>query len=65
MQYHCSACHTAFESAELPHACPHCRAEAGLEQVHATPMPMKLFGVLLGIVVVTSFVGALYGRFAG
>jgi len=65
VQYRCSACHTAFESAEPPHECPHCHAEAGLEAAHATPLPMKLFGLLLGAVIVTSLLGALYGRFAG
>ncbi len=65
MQYRCSACHTAFDAASEPHECPHCHAEAGLEPQHAVPMPMKLFGILLGAVIVTSLVGALYGRFAG
>jgi hypothetical protein len=65
VQYRCSQCHTAFESAAPPHECPVCHAEAGLEQAHAVPLPMKLFGVLLAAAIVTSFVGTLYGRFAG
>jgi hypothetical protein len=65
VQYHCSACHTAFESAEPPEACPHCHAEAGLEAAHAVPLPMKLFGLLLATVIVTSMLGAVYGLTAG
>ncbi|PCC67762.1 hypothetical protein SAMN02745121_02398 [Nannocystis exedens] len=55
MQYHCSRCHyvltapagTDGDGGELQ--CPRCKAEAGLEPQHATPLPMKLFAAFLGL----------------
>lgn len=65
MEYRCSACHTAFEADAAPHACPKCRAEAGLEPHHAVPVPMKLFGLLLGSVLLSSLAGGVLGLLAG
>lgn len=65
MEYSCSACHAVFSADSEPHACPRCRAEAGLEARHGVPIPMKLFGVLLVTVLVASVTGGVLGMLAG
>lgn len=65
MEYHCSACHTAFSADDAPHRCPKCGVEAGLELQHAVPMPMRLFGFLLASVLAASVVGGAVALFAG
>lgn len=58
MEYSCSRCHTEFtaEGAAPPEHCPTCKAEAGLERRHATPLAMKLFGALLAGVALAAVV---------
>ena len=66
MHYVCARCHHAFSAnpgVEL--ACPRCKAEAGLEPVHAVPLPMKLFGMVLAGVLVLALGGGLLGRLLG
>ncbi|MBK6916069.1 MAG: hypothetical protein IPH07_01585 [Deltaproteobacteria bacterium] len=65
MQYRCSACHHAFEADASPGECPRCHVEAGLERHHAPAPPMKLFGLLLGAVLVASAVGGVLGFVMG
>jgi hypothetical protein len=45
----CSRCHHRIEQSdgEEIHACAKCGAEAGLEEVVATPFAMRLFAVCL------------------
>lgn len=65
MQYHCSRCHYRLEApagkdgdgGELQ--CPRCKAEAGLEPVKGTPMPMWYFAVFLLGALVASAVGGV------
>ena len=61
MEYRCARCHTKFAVAdgEEPHACPSCKAEAGLEPVKKVPMPMALFGLVLGCALIASVVGGV------
>ena len=67
MQYHCSRCHQRITGpAEgAPEHCPRCKAEAGLEPVKATPLPMMLFAVFLGTAVVVSVVGGVVSVVSG
>jgi uncharacterized paraquat-inducible protein A len=65
VQYRCSSCHLAFDSAEEPETCPRCHAEAGLELQVAVPLAVKLFGALLACLITASLVGGLIGRLAG
>lgn len=65
MQFRCSQCHHAFEAPDDPAACPNCRAEAGIEAVHGVPVPMRLFGLLLGAVILVSAGGGVLSRLAG
>jgi uncharacterized paraquat-inducible protein A len=64
MLLHCSRCHHQFE-AEPEAACPRCKAEAGVEPEHGVPVPMRLFGLLLGAVIVATVSGGLLSRFVG
>lgn len=64
MMLRCSRCHNHFE-AEPPAVCPRCKAEAGLEPEHAVPLPMRLFGLLLGMVIVAAVSGGLISRALG
>jgi uncharacterized paraquat-inducible protein A len=64
MLLRCSRCHHQFET-ESPGACPRCNAEAGLEAEHGVPVPMRLFGLLLGAVIVAAASGGLLSRLAG
>ncbi|MBL8973284.1 MAG: hypothetical protein JNK56_22045 [Myxococcales bacterium] len=67
MQYHCSRCHqriTGPAEGEPDH-CPRCKAEAGLEPVKATPLPMMLFAAFLGTAVVASVVGGVVSVMSG
>jgi NAD-dependent SIR2 family protein deacetylase len=57
VEYRCSACHNQFASDDEPHGCPKCGALAGLEVQHGTPLPMRLFGMLLASVLAVSAVG--------
>jgi hypothetical protein len=49
MEFHCSRCHERFAGPEggAPEHCPKCKAEAGLEPVKRTPLPMMLFAAFL------------------
>jgi hypothetical protein len=63
VHYVCARCHQQFSAAAKgPLACPRCKAEAGLEPVHAVPLPMKLFGMVLAAVLVLALGGGLLGR---
>ncbi|MCB9567167.1 MAG: hypothetical protein H6710_08165 [Myxococcales bacterium] len=61
MEYRCARCHEKFAVAdgEEAHACPRCKAEAGLEPVKKVPKPMMLFGVFLGCALVATVVGGV------
>ena len=68
MEYHCSRCHKRFsaspDAALSEHGgdglrCPRCKAEAGLEPVKPTPLPMVLFAVFLGSAVLATVAGGL------
>jgi hypothetical protein len=63
VQYRCSRCHHAFEGDG--EACPNCKAEAGLEPVHGVPPAMRMFGLLLGTVIVVAIGGGLLTRLTG
>ena len=67
VQYRCARCHQEFSStatgAEL--ACPNCKAEAGLEPVHAVPVAMKLFGMVVAGVIALAVGGGLLSRLMG
>lgn len=61
MDVRCARCHTRFAVAdgEAAHACPKCKAEAGLEPIKKVPLPMALFGVFLGVALAASVVGGV------
>jgi len=65
MEYHCSRCHERFSASAdaAEHGshlhCPKCKAEAGLEPVKRTPLPMLLFAVFLGTAVLATTVGGV------
>jgi len=64
----CSQCHTVFsleEEGTEHHACPTCKAEAGLEPVTGVPPAMRMFGAVLGLVVLVAIAGDLVSRIAG
>ena len=66
MQYRCSRCHHAFSHEGDGHlVCPNCKAEAGLEAEHGVPPAMRMFGLLLGAVIVVALGGGLLTRLAG
>lgn len=68
MNYLCARCHHEFsvdgDGDELP-PCSKCGAEAGLEPIHGIPMAMKLFGAVLGGVIVLAIGGGLLSRIMG
>jgi hypothetical protein len=68
VEVHCSRCHLRFDLATDdkvgPH-CPRCKAEAGLERVMGVPLPMRLFGALLGTVLVAALAGGIMSRLVG
>lgn len=59
MRYRCSQCHHAWdvEGEDPPHACPNCKAEAGLEPKSGIPLAMRAFGLILGGAIVLAIVG--------
>jgi hypothetical protein len=58
VDYRCSQCHHRWAaSGDAPHACPSCRAEAGLEPAVEVPMPMRAFALVLGGAIVLALVG--------
>lgn len=66
MEYNCSRCHQRFaappsSSEQELHDlhCPRCKAEAGLEPVKPTSVPMILFAAFLGTAVVATAVGGI------
>jgi DnaJ-class molecular chaperone len=61
MEFACSRCHTKFaaQDEKAPERCPTCKAEAGLEAHHETPLAMKLFGAVLGCALLASIVGTV------
>ncbi len=61
MEFHCSRCHERFKGPESgePEHCPKCKAEAGLEPVKRTPVPMMLFAAFLATAVVATAVGGI------
>jgi hypothetical protein len=62
MQFRCARCHHAWEpSGDPPTACPNCKAEAGLEPVTGIPPAMRLFGLLLGGVLLLALSGGFLG----
>lgn len=72
MEYHCSRCHQRFpapasEGEQELHGlhCPRCKAEAGLEPIKATPLPMKLFAAFLGTAIVAIAVGGILSLVSG
>lgn len=74
MEYHCSRCHQRFqasaEAALSEHGgertrCPRCKAEAGLEPVKRTPLPMILFAVFLGTAVLATALGGIVSLASG
>jgi hypothetical protein len=65
MQYRCSKCHTPLETEGVPNKCPTCKAEIGFERVDYVPGPMKLFGLLLGAVILVAATGSVVARMAG
>ncbi len=66
MHYRCARCHHEFASeGDERLACSSCGAEAGLEPIHGTPVAMKLFGLLLGGVIVMAVGGGLLSRMVG
>jgi len=62
MQYKCAQCHHAWsvEGESEPHACPNCKAEAGLEPEHGIPFAMMAFGLSLAGAAIASIVGSLW-----
>jgi len=61
MEYRCARCHTAISVADgdSPHACPSCKAEAGLEPHKKIPTAMALFGLVIGCALVVTVVGGV------
>lgn len=57
--WQCSRCHHTWqvEGEDDPHACPNCKAEAGLHVEYGMSASMKLFGLLLGGSIVAAVVG--------
>jgi hypothetical protein len=49
------------EGDEAPHACPNCKAEAGLEPKSGIPLAMSAFGLILGGAIVLALVGTVLG----
>ena len=67
MEFHCSRCHERFKGPEGGAAehCPKCKAEAGLEPVKRTPLPMMLFAAFLATAVVATAVGGIVSMVSG
>ena len=66
MQYQCSQCHHTFTSEGRAEHCPNCKAEAGLEAHEGVPaLPMRLFGLLLALVILTAVGGGVDSRIVG
>ncbi|MBK8265520.1 MAG: hypothetical protein IPK80_29850 [Nannocystis sp.] len=68
MEYRCARCHAKFsvEGGEVAHACPRCKAEAGLDPVmRKVPLPMVLFGAFLSVALVATVVGGILSRGGG
>jgi hypothetical protein len=67
MEFHCSRCHERFAGPEggAPEHCPKCKAEAGLEPVKRTPLPMMLFAAFLATAVVATAVGGIVSMVSG
>ena len=63
----CAQCHHEFSADpdEGETACPNCKAEAGLEPIHAVPIAMKLFGMVVAGVIVLAVGGGLLSRVMG
>ena len=67
MEFHCSRCHERFkgpEEGETGH-CPKCKAEAGLEPVKRTPLPMMLFAAFLATAGVATAVAGIVSMVSG
>lgn len=74
MEYHCSRCHRRFQASaeaalsehggERTH-CPNCKAEAGLEPVKRTPLPMILFAAFLGTAVLATTISGIVSLTSG
>ena len=62
MEYRCARCHTTFSVAEgeAVHACPHCKAEAGLEPAgKKMPVAMAIFSLVIGSAVLMTVLGGV------
>ena len=62
MEYRCARCHTTFSVAEgeVVHACPQCKAEAGLEPAgKEMPLAMAIFSLVIGSAVLMTVVGGV------
>ena len=70
--YVCSRCHTHLEGegenhegGDRPHRCPHCGAEAGLEEVKGVAPAMRYFGFIVAGAAVAALSGGIVSRLAG
>ncbi len=65
MRYRCARCHTVFSSNDELPVCPTCRAQSGIEPVHAPSLAMRLFGAVLGTAAVVALTGGILARLGG
>lgn len=64
MLYECARCHERFEVDGEAHACPACKAEAGLEaHPPGLPFPMRAFGGVVALAFFLGLTGTAYGIF--